>query len=407
MKICHVVPIYSPGTLFGSSRYVQDISNRLARKGHLLTVLTANAITGRGWVDPLFGKYSSEKEEMINGVRVKRLKTRWQITSTMFLLKRIGGWFLPDSIGNIVSFLSAGPYLSNLKKEFQNERYGAIHVTPSPYALVYLVWRACKALRVPFVCSPFIHYEDPRFKNPLLWKVLEDATFVIACTHYEKERMIRMGIDPSKIHLIPMGIDSNEWENADGERFRRKYGLKGKKLILFAGPKGYDKGALHLLDAVQRLRQKMEDLVLVSIGLPTKMWQKKKRMLDESNLLDLGYLNEEEKRDAFAACDIFVLPSRYDSFGIVYLEAWRCGKPVIGAKVGAIPEVIEEDRDGLLVEFGDVEQLTSKMLYLLNHPDLCRKMGETGRNKVIERFNWQKNIGKIEEVFKGAKVEWR
>jgi len=407
MKICHVVPIYSPGTLFGSSRYVQDISNRLARKGHLLTVLTANAITGRGWVDPLFGKYSSEKEEMINGVRVKRLKTRWQITSTMFLLKRIGGWFLPDSIGNIVSFLSAGPYLSNLKKEFQNERYGAIHVTPSPYALVYLVWRACKALRVPFVCSPFIHYEDPRFKNPLLWKVLEDATFVIACTHYEKERMIRMGIDPSKIHLIPMGIDSNEWENADGERFRRKYGLKGKKLILFAGPKGYDKGALHLLDAVQRLRQKMEDLVLVSIGLPTKMWQKKKRMLDESNLLDLGYLNEEEKRDAFAACDIFVLPSRYDSFGIVYLEAWRCGKPVIGAKVGAIPEVIEEDRDGLLVEFGDVEQLTSKMLYLLNHPDLCKEMGENGRRKVIERFNWEKNIEIVENVFKKAKIEWR
>jgi len=407
MKICHVVPIYSPGTLFGSSRYVQDISNRLARKGHLLTVLTANAITGRGWVDPLFGKYSWVKEEMINGVRVKRLKTRWQITSTMFLLKRIGGWFLPDSIGNIVSFLSDGPYLSDLKKEFQNERYGAIHVTPSPYALVYLVWRACKALRIPFICSPFIHFEDPRFKNPLLWEALKDATLVIACSNYEKEGIIKMGIQPSKIILVPMGINSNEWENADGERFRRKYRLKGKKLILFAGPKGYDKGAFHLLNAVQRLRQKMEDLVLVSIGLPTRMWRKKKRMLDESNLLDLGYLNEEEKRDAFAACDIFVLPSRYDSFGIVYLEAWRCGKPVIGAKVGAIPEVIEEDRDGLLVEFGDVEQLTSKMFYLLNHPDLCKEMGENGRRKVVERFTWEKNIEIVENVFKKAKIEWR
>ena len=50
-------------------------------------VLTANAVTGRGWVDPLFGEYSSKKEEMINGVRVKRLKTRWQITSTMYILK--------------------------------------------------------------------------------------------------------------------------------------------------------------------------------------------------------------------------------------------------------------------------------------------------------------------------------
>jgi glycosyltransferase involved in cell wall biosynthesis len=405
MKICHVVPIYSPGTLFGSSKYVRDISNGLAKKGLSQTILTANAITGRGWVDPLLGKYSSVKEEMMNGVRVKRLKTRWQITSAMSLLKRCGGWFLPDSIGNIVSFVSVGPYLSNLRKEFQNERYETIHVTPFPFALVYLVWRACKALRVPFICSPFVHFEDPRFKNPLLWKVLEDATFVIACTHYEKERMIRMGIGPSKIHLIPMGINSNEWETADGERFRRKYGLKRKKLVLFAGPKGYDKGALHLLNAVERLRQKIEDLVLVSIGLPTRMWRRKKRTLAESNLLDLGYINEEEKKDAFAACDIFVLPSRFDSFGIVYLEAWRCGKPVIGAKIGAISEVIEENRDGFLVEFGDVEQLTSKMLYLLNHPDLCKEMGENGRRKVVERFNWEKNIEIVENVFERAKIE--
>jgi len=72
MNICHIIPIYLPGALFGSSKYVQDISNGLAKKGHYLTVLTANAITGRGWVDPLFGKYSSVKEEMIDRVRVKR-----------------------------------------------------------------------------------------------------------------------------------------------------------------------------------------------------------------------------------------------------------------------------------------------------------------------------------------------
>jgi glycogen synthase len=146
---------------------------------------------------------------------------------------------------------------------------------------------------------------------------------------------------------------------------------------------------------------------LVSIGLPTREWKKKRNLLSEDNLLDLGYVSEEEKRDAFAACDIFVLPSRYDSFGIVYLEAWRCGKPVIGAKVGAIPEVIEEDRDGLLVEFGDIEQLTSKMLYLLSHPDLCKELGENGRRKVIERFNWEKNIEIVEDVFKRARIEWR
>lgn len=369
--------------------------------------MTANAITGRGWADPLFGKYSSVKEERMDGLRVKRLRTRWQVTSTMYLFERIAGGLLPGSFRNIVSFLSAGPYLSNLKGEFRNERYDVIHVTPSPFALVYLVWKACKALRIPFVCSPFIHFEDPRFRNPLLWKILQDAAFVIACTHFEKERMISIGIDPCKIILIPMGIELNEWENVDGERFRKKYGLGGKKLILFAGPKGYDKGAVHVLKAVERIKHRIEGLVLVSVGLPTRVWREKKHILDQSNLLDLGYLKEEEKKDAFDACDVLVMPSRYDSFGIVYLEAWKCGKPVIGARIGAVSEVIEEDRDGFLVEFGNVEQLSSKILYLMNHPDLSKRMGENGRRKVVERFNWEKNIDLVEDVFKRAKIEWK
>ena len=227
---------------------------------------------------------------------------------------------------------------------------------------------------------------------------------VIACSEYEREGMIQMGVQPSKIVLVPMGINPRDWEEADGARFRRKYGLEGKKIVLFAGPKGYNKGAIHLLDAVKKIGQNESNLILVVMGLPSQEWDRKKRMFHESRLLDLGYVSEEEKKDAFDACDLFVMPSRYESFGVVYLEAWGRGKPVIGARVGAIREVIEEDRDGLLVEFGDVEQLTSKMLYLLNHPDLCKEMGERGRKKVVERFNWEKNLRVIEETFEEAKI---
>ena len=63
MNICHIVPIYLPGVLPGCSKYVHDISKKLSKSAHHLTVLTADAITGRGWADPFFGKYSSKKEE--------------------------------------------------------------------------------------------------------------------------------------------------------------------------------------------------------------------------------------------------------------------------------------------------------------------------------------------------------
>ena len=97
MNICHIVPIYLPGILPGCSKYVQNVSEMLAERGHRVTVLTANAVTGRGWVDPLFGQYSSVKEETIEGVRVRRLKARWQITSTMYLLRKAANVFFPRS----------------------------------------------------------------------------------------------------------------------------------------------------------------------------------------------------------------------------------------------------------------------------------------------------------------------
>ena len=399
MNICHIAPIYLPGILPGCSKYLHDVSEMLAKRGHRVTVLTANAVTGRGWVDPFFGEYSSIKEETINGVRVKRLKTHWQITSTMHLLRKVANGCFPRSIGNIVSILSTGPYLPKLKEEFQKERYEVIHVTAFPFALVWLVRKACKSLGKPFVCTPLIHFEDPRHSNPLLWKALDDAASVIACSNYEREGMIRMGVNPSRIHLIPMGINLDEWVNPDGERFRKKYHLKGRKIILFAGTKGYNKGALHLLQAMKKLIPKVENLTLVSMGLATREWEREKRLFGKADLLDLGYVSEEEKRDAFDACDLFVMPSRYDSFGIVYLEAWRQGKAVIGARVGASPEVIEEGKDGLLVDFGNVDQLASSILSLLNSPDLCREMGKRGREKVFKKFNWGINLPLIEKLY--------
>jgi glycosyltransferase involved in cell wall biosynthesis len=325
----------------------------------------------------------------------------------MVVVRETLGRLLPKKMNHFVSLLAAGPYLPNLKREFQRENFEVIHVTPFPFALLWLVRRACNALRRPFVCTPLIHFEDPRHQNPLLWRTLKEAAAVIACSNYEKEGMMRMGINPSRIHLIPMGINLEAWKKPDGKRFRKKYRLEGKKMILFAGTKDYNKGAIHLLQAVEKIRQKVKDLILVSIGLPTRKWESNRGVLEEENLLDLGYISEEEKRDAFDACDLFVMPSRYDSFGIVYLEAWRCGKPVIGANVGAIPEVIEEGKDGLLVEFGEVDQLATAVISLLNNPDLCREMGEAGRKKVIDKFTWDKNIGKIEKVYQEASTGWR
>ena len=93
------------------------------------------------------------------------------------------------------------------------------------------------------------------------------------------------------------------------------------------------------------------------------------------------------------------MPSRSDAFGIAFLEAWASGKPVIGANIGATPEVIKNSIDGLLVEFEDPEDIANKILYLLKRKKVRKKMGIAGREKVKDQFIWKKIAEKTNKLY--------
>jgi glycosyltransferase involved in cell wall biosynthesis len=202
-----------------------------------------------------------------------------------------------------------------------------------------------------------------------------------------------------------MGIDVMELSNGSGERFRRKFGLDGKHVVLFAGIKGYDKGAVHVLRAVEELNKKINNVVLVAVGFATREWiDEVERLGHTSFLLDLPYVSGREKADVFDACDVLVMPSRSDAFGIVYLEAWYMGKPVIGARSGGVQAVINDGIDGFLVNFGDVGNIVRKIQLLLNHPVLAEKLGNRGKAKVIANYTWPKIVDKIEMIYEKITV---
>jgi len=96
---------------------------------------------------------------------------------------------------------------------------------------------------------------------------------------------------------------------------------------------------------------------------------------------------------------MLVLPSRVDSFGLVFLEAWAYRKPVIGAAAGGIPEVISDGSDGFLVPFGDVKGLAHRIATLLDDKALARQMGEEGYRKVIRFYTWDAIFPRLEEIY--------
>ncbi len=93
------------------------------------------------------------------------------------------------------------------------------------------------------------------------------------------------------------------------------------------------------------------------------------------------------------------MPSRTDSFGIVYLEAWLNGVPVIGARAGGVPEVVSDGADGYLVDFGDVAALANRIQILIERPELARTMGDAGSRKVLAEHTWDHKIARIAEIY--------
>jgi glycosyltransferase involved in cell wall biosynthesis len=109
-------------------------------------------------------------------------------------------------------------------------------------------------------------------------------------------------------------------------------------------------------------------------------------------------VSEREKVEALNACDLLVMPSVGEAFGIVYLEAWALGKPIIGARAGAVPSIVSNGCDGVLVSPGDTEDLIRQIEQMMIDPLWRRELGLAGSRKVRQRYT----VSRIADIVEGA-----
>ena len=175
---------------------------------------------------------------------------------------------------------------------------------------------------------------------------------------------------------------------------------------MFTGRKAEGKGIRLLLRAMKRVWEVHGGVELVLAGSATEFSRKvigseiarfPERM--RRNIVNLDDFEESQKDSLYTDCDIFVLPSMVESFGIVFLEAWICGKPVIGCRTGPVASVITEEQDGLLVRCGNVEELAAAIMRLLRDADLRNKLGSKGREKVLKQYTWDKIVSRMEAIY--------
>lgn len=417
----HINPRYYP-YIGGSEYYMQQLAEKLkaAEPASEVTVYTTDA-----WDLEHFWaakkRTIDEPHAALNGVEISRFPVRrLPVVSPLFYpgLRRILSILsespLPDKLAlpALNQLCRVTPLVPALGRELRrhDERFDLVHAANAPFdSLIRSAFEYCRKHDSAFILTPFVHLGEPtntavrRFytmRHQVDW--MKKAQAVFTMTTLERDFLLEKGVPDHKMHVIGVGLNPAEIEGGDGAAFREKHNIEGK-IVFFQGTAAYDKGTHHLVQAMQRLWKSGFEATLVIAGPVMTQFQNFYDELpdsDKQKIRFLKFIPPQEKRDLFAAGDLFVMPSRTDSFGIVYMEAWLCGKPVIGANAGGVPAVISDEQDGLLVNFGDTADLADKIKMLLENPALSAKLGQAGRAKVLEKYTWPVVFGKVYSIYR-------
>ncbi|MCS6827517.1 MAG: glycosyltransferase family 4 protein [Caldilinea sp.] len=417
MRILHVTQRYLPA-VGGAELYLAGVSKRLVADGHDVTVVTTDA-----WDFELFwnpdARRIPDSESVIDGVRVLRFPVR-HLPSPQFsypAMRRLL-WTLARMpatpspwLHRLAHFTPWTPellrWLATTQEHFDLVAGMTIVFEP----LIAAAQHFAHQNRKPFVIYPLTHLgvgaepgEDAVSRFYTMRHQVElvlNSAFLLAINEDEAAFYQRRGMPAERIAVVGPGVTLAELQGGDGARLRDRYELEGP-IVGVLSTMAYDKGVMHVVEAVRALWRKGVHVHLVLAGAILEQFRRYLDDLpaaDRARLIVLGGVDHATKLDLLDAIDVLALPSRTDSFGIVFLEAWTYAKPVIAAQAWGVRTVVDHGRDGLLVPFGDVQALMEAIQTLAENPLLRRQMGEAGRNKVLRQHTWDHKYPLVRDIY--------
>ena len=233
-------------------------------------------------------------------------------------------------------------------------------------------------------------------------RALGSADFVISISEYTKARLVEVqGIRAERIYIPPNAVAWND--SAILELSKSTPIGKGTRFLSVCRLDAREqyKGIDTVIKALPAVRARVPDLEYVVVGSGSDL-ERHKRLAADLGVADrvqfLGSVNERALRAAYESCDVFVLPSAGEGFGIVFLEAMHYRKPIIAANSGATPEVVKDGETGMLVETGNAEQLAAAMIALGTNQPERERMGAAGYTRLQENFTFDHFKRRLHEI---------
>jgi glycosyltransferase involved in cell wall biosynthesis len=234
----------------------------------------------------------------------------------------------------------------------------------------------------PFVFTPLRHARPFGWSSPAFRELYRHSDAVIALTRSESQWLIEHGARPDVVSLIGGG----PLNDPDASTARARELVGDGRFVLFLGQLHNYKGFAALLAAAQRLADR-SDVRFVFAG-PDVRGHARQFHGAGANIIYLPSVDDDLRNSLLQACAVLCVPSARESFGLVLVEAWNCGKPVIGGPAAATRELIDDGVDGWSVA-QDSATIARRLSQLLDDPALAEQMGVNGKRKVEERFSWQ------------------
>jgi glycosyltransferase involved in cell wall biosynthesis len=378
VKVVQVIPEFPPPLVGGGGYHVYNLARELAERGVDVKVFTLNR----------------EKTFFLRRTKIETHFGKVQVF-------RVAASHIPE-----FNYQIAPKLISLLLKENPDVIHAhGYQVFTTDAALV-----ASKLRKTSLVLT--LHgfprgFNDPAHRahfNLIGKEALRKARRIISVSHRVAREFTAIGVPEEKMAVIPNGIDLGEFKQLPaGDPFRKRLDIKeNEKIVLTVGRLEKIKGFQYLIRALPSIIKEVGSTRLVIAGPDFNYGGKLKKLTEETNVQDhvtfYGPINGKEKFEAFSAADVVAVPSLYEGFGMLLLEAMAAGKPLVATNTGAAPEIIQDGKNGILASPGDAEDLAGKIIKLLSDDQLMHLVGQESR-KTVEAFDWEKVSEQIHKLY--------
>jgi glycosyltransferase involved in cell wall biosynthesis len=397
MRLLHVTHQYRPA-IGGAEKYIINLSEELARRGHQVDVFTSRSVDYRTWRNEL------PRSEQLDGVNVHRFNSlpRTRLTWRALRYGLENYWRAGAHRYEPFIFYGNGPVCPAMFTAILRHahRYDLMHINNLHYAHALIAHTAGRLRGLPIIITPHVHAEQKETHDVgYMRDILRGSAAILAVTQAEKEYLAGHGWN-SEIVVGGNGLRLDRFPSLGRRQSRQRFDLpKDGFVILFLGRKTDYKGLDVCLEAFSTLRRERRDAYFLTVGPETdfsqRLWAEYEGL---DGLLVRGRVSDEERLAALAASDVLAMPSVGEAFGIVYLEAWAYRKPVIGARIASVSSVVSDGEDGFLIEPRQVAPLIQRLTQLADNPAMAQEMGERGRAKLEKRYT----VERIADIVEGA-----